>query len=270
MAGSMFFTFCVALAAMLALASALYRLELAGKRLDARLKRLREAARVTTEREVRRRRVPVVFVVVLVYLVIMALKLQRLQRELGGARRAGARAPAASRCAEPASGLRRSSTAGGRRVRRRRRLPGPAAGRDVGRAARLARADCAAERAGGAGGRLSVGRLGGLAQPLRLARRRRLSLWGCRPRYRLLGLAVMPLAVVLLVIARLGGGTGAEERSGYSNVSWSLHVGLCSPPSRLHARRRAVGALPVAGAAAEEPPAASCSAERRRSSPSRR
>ena len=36
MAGSMFFTFCVAWAAMLALAYVLYRLELAGKRLDAR------------------------------------------------------------------------------------------------------------------------------------------------------------------------------------------------------------------------------------------
>ncbi len=43
MAGSMFFTFCVALAAMLALASALYRLELAGKRLDVTMRRLREA-----------------------------------------------------------------------------------------------------------------------------------------------------------------------------------------------------------------------------------
>jgi heme exporter protein C len=43
MAGSMFLTFCVALAAMLALASALYRLELAGKRLDATMRRLKEA-----------------------------------------------------------------------------------------------------------------------------------------------------------------------------------------------------------------------------------
>jgi heme exporter protein C len=43
MAGSMFFTFCVAWAALLALASTFYRLELAGKRLDADLRRLREA-----------------------------------------------------------------------------------------------------------------------------------------------------------------------------------------------------------------------------------
>jgi heme exporter protein C len=42
MSGSMFFTFCVALAALLATASALYRIELAGKRIDARLRELRE------------------------------------------------------------------------------------------------------------------------------------------------------------------------------------------------------------------------------------
>jgi len=42
MAGSMFFTFCVSLAAMLSLAGALYQTELAGKRLDATLRELRE------------------------------------------------------------------------------------------------------------------------------------------------------------------------------------------------------------------------------------
>jgi heme exporter protein C len=42
MAGSQFFTFCVCLAAMLALFAALYQFELAGKRLDARLRELRE------------------------------------------------------------------------------------------------------------------------------------------------------------------------------------------------------------------------------------
>ena len=42
MAASQFFTFCVGCAAMLALAAALYNVELAGKRLDARLKELRE------------------------------------------------------------------------------------------------------------------------------------------------------------------------------------------------------------------------------------
>ena len=43
MATSQFATFCVALAAMLALAATLFRVELAGKRLDARLRELREA-----------------------------------------------------------------------------------------------------------------------------------------------------------------------------------------------------------------------------------
>jgi len=42
MTGSQFFTFCVALAAMLALFATLYNVELAGKRLDARLRELRE------------------------------------------------------------------------------------------------------------------------------------------------------------------------------------------------------------------------------------
>ncbi|HWJ33077.1 MAG TPA: cytochrome c biogenesis protein [Gaiellaceae bacterium] len=43
MAGSQFFTFCVALLAMLTLGATLYHLELAGKRLDIRLRELREA-----------------------------------------------------------------------------------------------------------------------------------------------------------------------------------------------------------------------------------
>jgi ABC-type uncharacterized transport system permease subunit len=51
-------------------------------------------------------------------------------------------------------------------------------------------------------------------------------IWGCRARFRLLGLAVTPLAVVLFVIARLGGGTELGARSHYSNVFLVLHVGL--------------------------------------------
>ena len=42
MAGSQFFTFCVSLAAMLALFAALYQVELAGKRIDGHLRDLRE------------------------------------------------------------------------------------------------------------------------------------------------------------------------------------------------------------------------------------
>ncbi|HEY5059296.1 MAG TPA: cytochrome c biogenesis protein CcsA [Gaiellaceae bacterium] len=51
-------------------------------------------------------------------------------------------------------------------------------------------------------------------------------IWGCRKPYRLLGLAVMPLAVALLVVARAGGGTGIGARSHYSNLFLVLHVGL--------------------------------------------
>ena len=49
---------------------------------------------------------------------------------------------------------------------------------------------------------------------------------GVRKPYRLVGLAVMPLAAVLLVVARAGGGTGVGARSHYSNLFLVLHVGL--------------------------------------------
>jgi ABC-type uncharacterized transport system permease subunit len=51
-------------------------------------------------------------------------------------------------------------------------------------------------------------------------------IWGCRPRYRLLGLTVMPLAAALFLVARIGGGTEAGERPHYGNVFLVLHVGL--------------------------------------------
>jgi ABC-type uncharacterized transport system permease subunit len=50
--------------------------------------------------------------------------------------------------------------------------------------------------------------------------------WGCRARYRLLGLVVTPLAAALFVVARVGGGTDLGQRSHYSNVFLVLHVGL--------------------------------------------
>jgi ABC-type uncharacterized transport system permease subunit len=51
-------------------------------------------------------------------------------------------------------------------------------------------------------------------------------IWGCRARYRLLGLTVMPLAAALFVVARVAGGTAIGERSRYSNLFLVLHVGL--------------------------------------------
>jgi ABC-type uncharacterized transport system permease subunit len=50
-------------------------------------------------------------------------------------------------------------------------------------------------------------------------------IWGCRPRYRLLGLAVMPLVTVLLAISYAGGGATGET-SRYSSLFLVLHVGL--------------------------------------------
>jgi len=50
-------------------------------------------------------------------------------------------------------------------------------------------------------------------------------IWGCTPRYRLLGLAVMPLAALLLALAWAGGGTGFTERDA-SGAVLALHAGL--------------------------------------------
>jgi len=49
--------------------------------------------------------------------------------------------------------------------------------------------------------------------------------WGCRPRYRLVGLVVMPLAAGLLVLAWAGGGTGVNttDREGWILAT---HAGL--------------------------------------------
>ena len=51
-------------------------------------------------------------------------------------------------------------------------------------------------------------------------------IWGCRRPFRLLGLAVMPPAAALFVVARAGGGTGVGHRSHYSTLFLVLHVGL--------------------------------------------
>ncbi len=51
-------------------------------------------------------------------------------------------------------------------------------------------------------------------------------IWGCRPRFRLLGLTIMPLAAILFVVARVGGGTNAGSHSHYGNLFLVLHVGF--------------------------------------------
>jgi len=50
-------------------------------------------------------------------------------------------------------------------------------------------------------------------------------IWGCRPRYRLLGAAVMPLVTVLLAVSYAGGGTTGEAGR-YSSLFLVMHVGL--------------------------------------------
>jgi ABC-type uncharacterized transport system permease subunit len=51
-------------------------------------------------------------------------------------------------------------------------------------------------------------------------------IWGCRASYRLLGLAVMPLAAVLLALAWAAGGTGDAGSGDYSTVFLVVHVGF--------------------------------------------
>ena len=98
---------------------------------------------------------------------------------------------------------------------------------DVGRAHRLARADRAARRAGGARRRRSRGRAGpGSLNLFVWLVVGAYLIWGCRPRFRLLGLAVMPLAAALFLVARLGGGTRGGSGSAYGNLFLVLHVGL--------------------------------------------
>jgi ABC-type uncharacterized transport system permease subunit len=49
-------------------------------------------------------------------------------------------------------------------------------------------------------------------------------IWGCSPRYRLLGLAVMPLAAVLLAVSYAAGGTGDAGGAAWGDVVLVVHV----------------------------------------------
>jgi ABC-type uncharacterized transport system permease subunit len=51
-------------------------------------------------------------------------------------------------------------------------------------------------------------------------------IWGCRPRYRLLGLAVMPLSALLLAVSYAAGGIGSSGEGRYSTLFLAVHVGL--------------------------------------------
>jgi len=51
-------------------------------------------------------------------------------------------------------------------------------------------------------------------------------IWGCKPRYRLLGLVVMPLAALLLAVSYAAGGAAATGGTGYSTLFLVFHVGL--------------------------------------------
>ena len=50
--------------------------------------------------------------------------------------------------------------------------------------------------------------------------------WGCRAPFRLLGLAVMPPAALLLALAWAAGGAGEPARSEFGDVFLAFHVGL--------------------------------------------
>jgi ABC-type uncharacterized transport system permease subunit len=51
-------------------------------------------------------------------------------------------------------------------------------------------------------------------------------IWGCRSPFRLLGLAIMPLAVALFAVAGIVGGAGSQHRSELGDVFLAFHVGF--------------------------------------------
>jgi ABC-type uncharacterized transport system permease subunit len=51
-------------------------------------------------------------------------------------------------------------------------------------------------------------------------------IWGCRARFRLLGLGVIPPAAALLALSHAGGGTRTARHADYGSLFLALHVGL--------------------------------------------
>ena len=190
---------------MTVLAYTLYRLELLGKRLDSNLRELREVlTSMSSGEKYVAAAYGVVFVAVLVYVAIIAAKLARLERETAElaelARKRGCRwlscsssrrsSPTARpRSRTPASCAARASRAGSRRGA-------------YGSAGSRRRRCSSARRLSAEGfpwgpGRASLNLFVWLVVGAYL-------IWGCTPRYRLLGLTVMPVAA-LAARARLGG-----------------------------------------------------------------
>ena len=76
-------------------------------------------------------------------------------------------------------------------------------------------------------------------------------IWGCTPRYRMLGLAVMPFAVALLVAAWAGGGTGVVDARHGRLAARAPRRPDARGPRRADARGRPRRPLPLAGASPE-------------------
>ena len=64
-------------------------------------------------------------------------------------------------------------------------------------------------------------------------------IWGCTPRYRMLGLTVMPVAAALLALAWAGGGTAFDDadRSGAGRAGTSATGGSVKPTPLVSASR---------------------------------
>ena len=198
---SQFLTFCVVLAHD---ARALRRRSTSssspGKRLDARLRELRGAPRAEPmtpgPRSTPAAAYLVVFVGVLAYVLIIASKLQRLEREVGEPRRELARERNGRRCLRllfwPALiGYGEAALAYSSPRYTRARRPGAcaSAGSPRPRCSPCRRRASTASR-----GRRWAGSLNLFVWLVVGA----YLIWGCRPRYRLLGLAVMPLVAAAL------------------------------------------------------------------------
>jgi ABC-type uncharacterized transport system permease subunit len=67
--------------------------------------------------------------------------------------------------------------------------------------------------------------------------------WGCKPNYRLLGLAVMPFAAILLAASYLGGGADTDGAAQFSTAFLVLHVGFVLAAFAALSLAAALGAL---------------------------